>query len=131
MTKISPGEGSDQSVHHHLHALHLSHRPGNKISLSTSALSCIASSLCPLFTFPHFFDQQGSTRSPEGPEGSQCSHRFEDRNIARTCENIIMTKVRMMISRMVTKETGSEVNERDANNDKVEPAPEHSNMEYI
>ena len=35
----------------------------------------------------------------------------------------------MMISRMVTKETGSEINERYANNDKVEPAPEHSNME--
>ena len=32
---------------------------------------------------------------------------------------------------MVTKETGSEINERDANNDKVEPAPEHSNVEYF
>ena len=37
----------------------------------------------------------------------------------------------MMLLRMVTKETGSEVNERDANNDKVEPAPEHSNIEYF
>ena len=31
---------------------------------------------------------------------------------------------------MVTKEAGSEINERDANNDKVEPAPGFSNIEY-
>lgn len=88
---------------------------------------------------PPSFDQQGSTRSPEGPEGSQCSHRFEDWDISRTWENTIMTRVMMMMAkvvmlmlwRMVTKETGSEVNERDANNDKVEPAPEHSNIEYF
>ena len=43
---------------------------------------------------------------------------------------MIMIMMMMMISRMVTKETGSEINERDTNNDKVEPAPEHSNMEY-
>ena len=34
---------------------------------------------------------------------------------------------RMMV--MVTKEAGSEINERDANNDKVKPAPAHSDIE--
>ena len=37
----------------------------------------------------------------------------------------------MVVGRMVTKEAGSEINERDANNDKVEPAPEHSDTEYF
>ena len=51
---------------------------------------------------------------------------------------IMMTSVMMMMKRvmmmarvmmMVTKEAGSEINERDANNDKVEPAPAHSNIQ--
>ena len=44
---------------------------------------------------------------------------------------MVKKRVVMMLLRMVTKETGSEVNEGDANNDKVEPAPEHSNVEYF
>ena len=54
--------------------------------------------------------------------------------MTRVMANVVMMVKRvvmMMIRRMVTKETGSEINERDANNDKVEPAPEHSNTEYF
>ena len=44
---------------------------------------------------------------------------------------MMLKKVMMMagVMVMVTKEAGSEINERDANNDKVEPAPAHSNIQ--
>ena len=41
-----------------------------------------------------------------------------------------MMVMTMMMFVMVTKEAGSEINERDANNDKVKPAPGFSNVEY-
>ena len=50
--------------------------------------------------------------------------------IIRMMKRVMMMRMMQMV--MVTKEAGSEINERDANNDKVEPAPEqHSDTEYF
>ena len=54
--------------------------------------------------------------------------------MTRVMANVVMMVKRvvmMMIRRMVTKETGSEINERDANNYKVEPAPDNWDLSDI
>ena len=51
--------------------------------------------------------------------------------IIRMMERVVMRMTRVMMCVIVTKEAGSKINERDANNDKVKPAPACSDLECI